>query len=198
MATQGVRGLLDIIASGAVTPASVFEHVAQHVIRQVASVAGQMPLQNESQRLNLVAVFKSAVEPVRAIGREWHLSFPQRIQRSVQLLFRQAVGEPAAGAAAIQAKHQAGHFRRAAMFVGPQVQTTMVAMHATANPLHRRALRSPDQRAVGEQPHRAALVARHGRLHRAEQLFVRELRPQIEPRRVSQVQDRRFNGAHGE
>ncbi|MNO95537.1 hypothetical protein D3C76_871820 [compost metagenome] len=189
MATQGVRGLLDIIASGAVTPASVFEHVAQHVIRQVAGVAGQVPLQDESQCLNLIAVLESAIEPVWTIGREWHFSFPQCIQRSVQLLLRQAVGKPAARAAAIQTKDEARHFRRAAMFVGPQVQTAMVAMYASANPFDRRALRPPDQRPVGEQPYRAALVARHGRLHRAEQLFVSELRPQIELRRVSQIQD---------
>jgi hypothetical protein len=28
-------------------------------------------------------------------------------------------------------------------------------------------------------------------------LFVSELRPQIEPRRVSQIQKSRFNGCHG-
>ncbi|MNI36062.1 hypothetical protein D3C73_901020 [compost metagenome] len=198
MATKGVRGLLDIIASGAVAPAGVFEHMAQHMVRQVTGIAGQVSLQHKAQCLNLAAIVEAAVEPVRAVGRERHLALPKCVERGFELLFGQAIGETAARTAAIQAKHQAGHFRCAAMFVGPQVQPAMVAMHPAANPLNRRAFRAPDQRAIRKQPHRPALVARHGRLHRAEQLFVSELRPQIEPRRVSQIQKSRFNGAHGE
>ncbi|MNL41933.1 hypothetical protein D3C87_1643640 [compost metagenome] len=95
--------------------------MAQHMIRQVAGIAGQVPLQYESQRLNLAAIFKTAVEPVRAIGRERHLALPKGIQRSLELIFGQTIGEAAARTAAIQAEHQARHFRRAAMFVGPQI-----------------------------------------------------------------------------
>ena len=84
------------------------------------------------------------------------------------------------------------------MLVGPQIQAAVITVNSRAHPFGRRTFRAPDQRTIGKQPHRPTLMPGHGGLHRAHQLFVSELRPKIEPRRVSQLQKIGFNGGHGE
>jgi hypothetical protein len=62
-------------------------------------------------------------------------------------------------------------------------------MHPRPLALDRIALRAPDQRTIGEQPHRATRVLSHCLLHRVLQLFAGQLLPEVERRGIEICQD---------
>src|SRR4030095_5780113 len=67
---------------------------------------------------------------------------------------------PAPGAAAIEAEHQTGFRRRAAIVRGLHAEGTVIAAHQRGMALQEREAGIPHQRAVGEDPE---VLARRGR-----------------------------------
>src|SRR5690606_28403405 len=66
---------------------------------------------------------------------------------------RQTVRHAAARAAPVQAEHQAGAFRRAAVDARPQAQRAVVAAQGGQATLFEGEIRPPDQRAVAVHPY---------------------------------------------
>ncbi|MOA24259.1 hypothetical protein D3C78_1449320 [compost metagenome] len=163
------------------------QHTLQDAGRQRAGVARQVPFQHEAQRLHPAAVVQPAAQPFRTVGGVGHLALPEGEQVGFEVFLRQPVGEAGAGTAAIQAEHQPGHVRRAAVGQRPQVEAAVIAMHPRAARFGHREFRTPDQRAIGEQPHRPAAMLGHADLHRGAQLFRAEMFRRPQRRRIHQI-----------
>ncbi|MNN56614.1 hypothetical protein D3C81_1715540 [compost metagenome] len=146
-----------------------------------------MPFQDEAEGAHAAAVVEAATQPFRTVRGVGHLALPEGEQVGVEVVVGQPVGEPGAGAATVEAEHQTGHFRGTAMGQRPQVEAAMIAMHPRTARLGHREFRTPDQRAIGEQPHRPAAMLGHADLHRGAQLFRAEMFRRPQRRRIHQI-----------
>ncbi|MDT4839830.1 hypothetical protein FQZ97_736310 [compost metagenome] len=146
------------------------------MVRQGAGVAGEIAPQHEAQGLYPGSAFQLAAQPPGLVGGVGHFPLPEGVQVFFQLFFRQSVGEAGAGAATVEAEHQARRLRGTTMDQRPQVEPPVIAVDAGAAGFHRGAFRSPDQRAIGEQPDLAAFVAGHGVFQGGEQFRAGEVR----------------------
>ena len=99
-----------------------------------------------------------AGQPARAIGARHHLAAPEHLEDRPHVAGGDLEGHPTATAASIQAEHQAGIVRRAAMIVRPQAKGPVIAAHRRQPPLAPGKAGMPDQGTVGKDPEIIAAV----------------------------------------
>lgn len=102
-------------------------------------------------------------DPGRAIGGGDHLAPPDDLELRRDVRGGDGVEHAAAGAAGVEAEHQARPLRRAAPEIGPQAEAAMVAVDVGELAPGEMDRGVPDQRAVGED--REILARRMARQH---------------------------------